>query len=64
MIINIEKKEVITKLDLNINLKDKEIETFKSIINLAEHEIHSRYVNNRIFDKELDMIQMFKENLK
>jgi len=37
MIINIEKKEVITKLDLNINLKDKEIETFKSIINLAEH---------------------------
>ena len=64
MIINIEKKEVITKLDLNINLKDKEIETFKSIINLAEHEIHSRYVNNRIFDKELDMIQMFKENVK
>lgn len=64
MIIQIDKKEIVTKINFNLSLTDEEIKTFKSILNLAEHEIYSRRVNPIIFNKELNMIEIIKEEIK
>ena len=58
-------KKVITKISLNIELEQFEIETFKNILSLAEARIRDQYCGgSHNFQLEREMLRNIEGELK